>query len=118
MPECHDYWDSRYRAGGHSGADAVGVSKEWKWSIIDRFITVEESDVLDVGCGDMRFWEGRDCRKYMGMDFSEGAIEKAIELLHGLQLEAATNAPPDVRIEIGVSLNASIRYWKREADDD
>jgi hypothetical protein len=33
-------------------------------------------DVIDVGCGDLRFWEGRDCAKYVGIDISPTILEK------------------------------------------
>ena len=32
--------------------------------------------VVDVGCGDLSFWEGRECENYTGIDFSNPIIKK------------------------------------------
>jgi len=34
------------------------------------------NDVLDVGCGDLSFWDWKDCEKYVGIDSSESIIKK------------------------------------------
>lgn len=68
-------WDVRYRLGGSSGWGSVGASKYWKWSVIDRYINPID-DVVDVGCGDLTFWDGRDCQRYVGIDPSSYVIKK------------------------------------------
>jgi hypothetical protein len=53
-------------------------SKEYSdyiWSIIDKTIG-KVNDVIDVGCGDLRFWGDRDCAKYIGIDASQIIIDK------------------------------------------
>ncbi len=45
----------------------------WKWSIIDRYVDALD-DVMDVGCGDLSFWEGRDCPRYIGLDLSKSVL--------------------------------------------
>jgi len=47
--------------------------RAWKWSIIDRYVDALD-DVIDVGCGDLSFWEGRDCRRYVGLDLSKSVL--------------------------------------------
>ena len=74
-----EYWETRYSKGihgGKSGPGSVGENRTWKWSIIDRFIDVKEADVLDIGCGDLSFWEGRTCKSYLGLDFSPTIIQR------------------------------------------
>ena len=72
-----DYWDHRYSSGGTSGCGSVGKPKEWKWRIIEESVpNISGSKVLDVGCGDLSFWDGRDCDSYVGIDFSKTVIEK------------------------------------------
>lgn len=64
-----DYWDHRYRTGGTSGRGSVGRERGWKWRLVKRYARVVD-DVLDVGCGDLSFWEGQDCPEYLGLDLS------------------------------------------------
>lgn len=75
----HEYWDARYRDkvhGGTSGPGSLGENREWKWQIISRFVDVTKKRVLDVGCGDLSFWEGRDCASYIGVDFSPTIVKR------------------------------------------
>lgn len=63
------YWDSRYRAGGTSGPGSIGSLREWKWSVLEKQGGPLQN-VIDVGCGDLSFWDGRDCDHYTGIDIS------------------------------------------------
>jgi len=73
-----EYWEKRYREGGKSGRGSVGASREWKWSIIRKHVTLVD-DVVDVGCGDLSFWEGRTCERYFGVDISPYIIKRNAE---------------------------------------
>jgi 2-polyprenyl-3-methyl-5-hydroxy-6-metoxy-1,4-benzoquinol methylase len=68
-----EYWEKRYSRGGTSGAGSVGKTREWKWKVIDGVVGPLDS-VVDVSCGDLSFWENRDCEKYVGIDISETVI--------------------------------------------
>ena len=70
-----EYWERRYSQGGDSGFGSIGQHREWKWYIIKGY-EKDIDDVIDVGCGDLRFWEGRDCQKYTGIDISQTIIER------------------------------------------
>lgn len=65
------YWSRRYAHGRLSG----GYEKEWKWSVIDEFLP-HVDHVIDLGCGDLRLWEGRDCEDYTGIDIAKNIVEK------------------------------------------
>ncbi len=41
--------------------------------MIDSYVPTLD-DVVDVACGDLSFWEGRDCQKYFGLDISPTII--------------------------------------------
>ncbi len=69
------YWEHRYLSGGTSGLGSVGENKAWKWRLIDQLIP-QLDHVIDVGCGDLTFWEGRDCYDYVGIDISETIVKK------------------------------------------
>jgi len=49
--------------------------RSWKWSVIDRYVDALD-DVMDVGCGDLSFWEGRDCKRYIGLDLSKSVLQE------------------------------------------
>lgn len=68
-----NYWDRRYLSGRGSGGGSVGKHRDWKWSQIGD---VSDKRVLDVGCGDLTFWEGRNCLNYTGIDSSKIIINK------------------------------------------
>ncbi len=74
-PAPTEYWEARYRAGGASGAGSIGAVRAWKWSAIEGHIGAL-NHVLDVGCGDLSFWEGRNCPRYLGIDLSETILRK------------------------------------------
>lgn len=69
------YWEERYFSNGKSGEGSIGVERTWKWIVIDSYVPFL-NNVLDLGCGDLSFWEGRDCEGYTGVDVSNTIIEK------------------------------------------
>ena len=69
------YWDQRYIDDGTSGAGSIGDYRNFKWGIIDRYVPFLQS-VVDVGCGDISFWERRDCIDYTGIDISRTIIKR------------------------------------------
>lgn len=72
-----NYWDERYANDSTSGEGSIGSNRDWKWNVVERFVPFYSS-VLDVGCGDLSFWEGRECEDYTGIDISKTVIENNI----------------------------------------
>lgn len=71
-----NYWDKRYASGGTSGCGSVGELRDWKWKIIKHFVN-PITEVIDVGCGDLSFWDGKMLpERYIGMDSSGIIIER------------------------------------------
>lgn len=70
IPEEH-YWTRRYAKGLPSG----GYEKEWKWAVIEEFLP-NLDHVIDVGCGDISFWDGRDCKDYTGIDIAKNILDR------------------------------------------
>lgn len=83
------YWEARYIQGGTSGSGSIGVGRTWKWKVIGEVIRnhspeLLESDdslskIIDVGCGDLSFWNVEPpfsihVEKYIGIDISETVI--------------------------------------------
>ena len=75
----HEYWENRYLNKGISGPGSRGYYKEKRWDIINQRIPPIQ-DVIDVGCGDLAFWEGIECEKYIGIDISETIINRNRQL--------------------------------------
>jgi hypothetical protein len=73
MSGTNGYWEGRYASGGDSGEGSRGLSRTFKWSVIESLIgpiASYKGDVLDVGCGDLSFWDRQNCERYLGLDIS------------------------------------------------
>ena len=70
------YWNNRYSLGMDSGSCSVGKLKDWRWKIIKKHAKLKNKSVLDVGCGDLRFWDGVKHTDYTGIDISKVIIEQ------------------------------------------
>ena len=83
------YWEARYGQGGTSGFGSIGAGRTWKWKIIRDVIRNHSpellrsdgslSKIIDVGCGDLSFWEVESplvihVERYIGIDISETII--------------------------------------------
>ncbi len=66
----NEYWDNRYKKGGHSGHS----NKEWERTILHYYVDHSEP-FLDVGCGDLKLWLSLPAR-YAGIDISPTIIER------------------------------------------
>ena len=78
------FWNKKYEDGGISGLGSIGKYRSWKWVRIKEVIGDFKS-VIDMGCGDLRFWEhpiankmvkNQEDFKYLGIDISDFIIEK------------------------------------------
>jgi len=76
------YFNKNYGKGKDSGTGSKGKYRKWKWDIIDLFAKdLIKKECVDVGCGDLTFWEKpyspfpRTCFNYKGIDFSEVVVE-------------------------------------------
>jgi SAM-dependent methyltransferase len=73
-----DYWESRYRAGGDSGAGSHGRLAEFKAETINSFIIVNDiRSMIDFGCGDgSQLALLRPPLDYVGVDVSPAALAR------------------------------------------
>jgi hypothetical protein len=77
-------WDSHYRAGRSSSAGPRAKNGPWKRAMILKYVH-SFGDVIDLGCGDLSFWKGLECDKYIGIDISLFIVEKNRQLFPGRQ---------------------------------
>lgn len=64
------FWNRRYSIGGNSGTSG----KDYEWEIINKHVP-SINHVVDVGCGDLGFWNYKPCPDYVGIDISEKIIK-------------------------------------------
>ncbi|HVC59552.1 MAG TPA: class I SAM-dependent methyltransferase [Acetobacteraceae bacterium] len=75
-----EYWEKRYRAGGHSGGGSHGNLATFKAGIINGFVADNAiADVLDLGCGDGRLLSMLQVPGYIGADVSATALASCAE---------------------------------------
>jgi hypothetical protein len=69
------YWQSRYEAGGSSGAGSSGFAAEYKATIVNDIIAQNSiGSVIEFGCGDGIQLSLGEYPKYIGLDVSSSAV--------------------------------------------
>lgn len=70
-------WDKHYQQGGVSGDPTdYDIVRGWKMHIIRKYCNLQEDTFLDIGCGDLQFWNSHLPYHYTGIDISPTIIEK------------------------------------------
>ena len=65
------YWETRYRLGGHSGEGSRGEAQLYKTAIINQFIKDNAiNSVIEFGCGDGQQLRTLHVPRYVGVDVS------------------------------------------------
>lgn len=65
------YWEARYRLGGHSGEGSRGEAQHYKTGIINQFIKdYAINSVIEFGCGDGQQLRTLHIPHYVGVDVS------------------------------------------------
>ena len=71
-----DYWEKRYAEGGNSGAGSYNKYAEFKASIINNFVKINNvNTVIEWGSGDCNQLSLSNYKNYIGYDVSQTAIE-------------------------------------------
>lgn len=71
-----DYWISRYREGGNSGAGSYNRLAEFKAEVLNDFVASHNiHNVIEFGCGDGNQLTLARYPSYLGFDVSPDAIE-------------------------------------------
>lgn len=70
-------WNEHYKFGGKSGdPDQYSISRNWKKGIINKYCDITKDSLIDIGCGDLQFWDGKIPDNYTGIDISQVIIQK------------------------------------------
>lgn len=71
-----DYWERRYRRGGHSGAGSYNRLAEFKASFLNSFVREHHiTSVIEHGCGDGAQLSLATYPSYTGVDVSPKALQ-------------------------------------------
>ncbi|MFT4824036.1 MAG: hypothetical protein ACI9GB_002619 [Halioglobus sp.] len=75
FPGSKNYWESRYKTGGNSGAGSYQKLAAFKAEILNEFVVKNHIEtVIEYGCGDGNQLTLSEYPSYVGFDVSEKAI--------------------------------------------
>jgi len=78
------YWEMRYKLGGHSGEGSRGVNAQYKAGVLNEFLrTHAPSSVIEFGCGDGYQLSLLDLPPYVGVDVSPTIVERCRAMYAG-----------------------------------
>ncbi|MGA3003391.1 MAG: class I SAM-dependent methyltransferase [Acetobacteraceae bacterium] len=103
-----EYWESRYRVGGTSGAGSVGRLARFKAATINRFIAANGvTSVIDIGCGDTAQLALLELpADYVGVDVSPAVLARCTarfaERRFILPDELRTTSPAELTLALDV----------------
>jgi SAM-dependent methyltransferase len=84
-----EYWETRYRSGGNSGAGSYNHLALFKAEVINTLLKeFNISTVVEFGCGDGNQLSLLSMEKYIGLDVSPTAIQKCIGKFEGDQAKS------------------------------
>jgi len=70
-------WNEHYEKGGKSGEpEDYKISRPWKKDIISHYYDLKTESIIDIGCGDLQFWDNELPPHYTGVDISPVIIQK------------------------------------------
>lgn len=76
-----EYWESRYKLGGNSGAGSYNILAKFKAEVINDFVTKKNIEtVIEFGSGDGNQLKYFNFRSYIGFDVSQTAINRCREI--------------------------------------
>jgi hypothetical protein len=104
-----EYWESRYRNRGTSGAGSQGRLAEFKAHFLNDFVARNKiGTVIEYGCGDGEQLTLATYPHYVGIDVSPAAIEKCRDKFATDSTKTfieLSRAPNDIRGELALSLD-------------
>ncbi len=79
-----DYWKTRYKKGGNSGAGSYNKLARFKGDVINEFVVKNNiQTVIELGSGDGNQLEYFQFPSYLGFDISDTVIQKCREKFKG-----------------------------------
>jgi hypothetical protein len=110
------FWNKKYEQGGISGRGSIGFYRNWKWNQLQFNCEVPNHySVIDVGCGDLSFWNHPIPKKmmkdrnfkYTGIDISDNIIHRNRKVWpqHDFIIAPAHIEQPDRRASLVLAMD-------------
>ena len=104
-----DYWESRYRDGGNSGAGSYNRLAQFKADVVTRFVSEHDvRSVIEFGSGDGSQLRLAKFPSYVGVDVSKRAVAATKELYRNdpsKRFIHTDEVGPEHRAELSLSLD-------------
>lgn len=103
-----EYWETRYRSHGHSGAGSHDRLAQFKAEVLNEFVRSHAvGSIVEFGCGDGRQLALADYPAYLGIDVSPTAVEQCRALFAGDQSKSFVQAgdQPERTFDLALSLD-------------
>lgn len=104
-----EYWEDRYRSGGHSGAGSYSRLAEFKAEFINGYVAKNDiGSVIEFGSGDGAQLALAKYPDYVGVDVSETIVEKARAAFAGnetVRIFHTSEVGPDLNADLTLSLD-------------
>ncbi|KGQ20807.1 Methyltransferase family protein [Lysobacter dokdonensis DS-58] len=79
-----NYWETRYRLGGHSGEGSRGVAADYKARVLNDFFRAQDvRSAIEFGCGDGHQLKMLHVPAYIGVDVSQTVLKQCRDLFEG-----------------------------------
>lgn len=109
FPGSREYWESRYAAGGNSGAGSYGRLAAFKAEMLNAFVRENQiGSVLEFGCGDGNQLAIAEYPCYIGLDVSKTALRLCVERFQDDPAKSFFLYDPDVYIDNASLLQADL----------
>jgi hypothetical protein len=105
-----DYWENRYRAGGHSGAGSYNRLAAFKAEVLNDFVARNSiRSVIEFGVGDGAQLRLANYPSYIGVDISETVVratrekfaaDKSVTILHTSEVAAQYRADLALSLDV------------------
>jgi hypothetical protein len=112
-----EYWESRYAAGGNSGAGSYGPLAEWKAEVLNDLVRANNIvSVVEFGCGDGAQLTLARYPSYVGIDVASTAVQMCIEKFRGdptksfFAIDPRAMSDPLGRLRAEMSLSLDVLY--------
>jgi len=109
FPGTQEYWESRYVAGGTSGAGSYGKWAEFKAQVVNSFVRdYKIPSVIEFGCGDGNQLSLADYPSYIGLEVSKTAIKLCKERFKNDETKRFFFYEPDCFVDRGSVFKAEL----------
>jgi SAM-dependent methyltransferase len=116
-----NYWETRYRLGGHSGEGSRGVAADYKARVLNDFFRAHGvRSAIEFGCGDGHQLKMLEIPAYIGVDVSETVLRQCRQLFanDATKRFIAVDAYAGERADVSMSIDVIFHLVEDAVYDD